>query len=199
MAIPEITRMMATDTTSSRRLTPRVPASTHVEDLKDAARKRIIPIPVHAMCKNVTTSTAPAQARVWFQAGGAWATAGRPEMGRRKAPPRSVFVFFLLLLVFVFLAANFGEALAERSLGEQIGGEAGIVFANGEEDLAGTAAVAVGGDLHGGAHAVHQLEIGVDVGFDIAVAHGLEWKLRREPAGERIGRRRGGNCVVRSR
>src|SRR6202030_4252074 len=37
----------------------------------------------------------------------------------------------------------------------------------------GAPPVAVSGDLHGGAHAVHQLKIGVDVGLDVAAIHGF--------------------------
>src|SRR5580693_3157366 len=79
-----------------------------------------------------------------------------------------VFFFFFLLLFFGLAAADFLEALIERGPTEKIGRQIRIVFAGIEEDLAGAVAVAVLRDLHGGAYAVHQLKICIDVGFDVA-------------------------------
>src|ERR1700730_1827099 len=84
-----------------------------------------------------------------------------------------VFVFFFLLFFFGFSTAYLGETFVKGSLSEQVGGEAGVVLADGKENLTGATAVAVGGDLHGCADAVHELEIGVDVGLDVAIVHGF--------------------------
>src|ERR1700730_5715728 len=91
---------------------------------------------------------------------------------KEVSAPLVLFLFFLLF-VFVFLTADLGETLAKRGLGEEIGRQAGVVLADAEEHLAGAASVAVGGDLHGGTHAVHQLKIGEDVGLDVAAVHGF--------------------------
>jgi hypothetical protein len=66
-----------------------------------------------------------------------------------------LFFFFFLLFFFRFVAADFLEALVERRFAEEIGRKIRIVFAGGEEDLAGAVAIAVLRDLHRGTNAIH--------------------------------------------
>ena len=92
-------------------------------------------------------------------------------LGRNGGEPgigSVVFFFFFFLFFLGFTAANFLETLIERASAEEVGRQIRIVFAGVEENLAGATAVAVLRDLHGSAHAVHQLEVCVDVGFDVA-------------------------------
>src|SRR5580704_12910848 len=87
---------------------------------------------------------------------GAYAGRSKPLPTKKEVSAPSVLFFFFLLFVFVFLTAYVGEALVKRSLGAEIGRQAGVVFAEAEEPLARAASVRAGRELHARTHAVNQ-------------------------------------------